>query len=353
MSAPHPSGVPSDARVQPVDKSASAPASEKEGLVEWILRRRALKQARTRFLKASTRQGELFRRARLALEVGDRALRPLDPLRSGSGAPLAIEAYRESLFWSLSMFASAAKPGQLEGKGARVEELWEEAEQDLRAVAAPDSVAAARELLVARTFRDDAEEPEAVQAAQAKVLQELATALVARAHGPVETIDRLERQRTLRVLMSLLVVAVLGLGVTLGVQRMLRLPNLAAGKPWRASSTWAECDVEAGKCGGVTTKVFFHTQEDATPWVEIDLGAPTRFASVTVKNRSDCCDDRAAPIAVEVSNDQRQWTEVARKKSVFSTWNPSFPPQTARYVRLRVLKKTWLHLEQVMVHPPR
>ena len=187
--------------------------------------------------------------------------------------------------------------------------------------------------------------------AYANVLGELAAALVARAHGPGDTIARYERQRAARVLLSLVIAIAIGCVATFGVQKLLQRPNVADGKPWRASSSWAECDTETQKCGSVSTRVFFHTQEDATPWLEIDLRAPTAFSSLTIKNRSDCCDDRAVPLVVEVSNDQQNWTEVARKKAVFSVWRPKFATQHARYVRVRVARKSWLHLEKVAVHP--
>jgi len=41
---------------------------------------------------------------------------------------------------------------------------------------------------------------------------------------------------------------------------------------------------------------------------------------------------------------------VARRQDWFTTWRPSFPRQHARYLRLRVLGNSALHLTSVAVH---
>jgi hypothetical protein len=137
----------------------------------------------------------------------------------------------------------------------------------------------------------------------------------------------------------------------MGVRRVTRPPNLAAGKPWTASSEWAKCHPEDGLCGGIATNIFFSTNSDDNPWFEYDLGAPVRVSSLTIVNREDFGPERVVPLIVEVSNDRKTYTEVAKRTEVFSTWRPKFRPQTARYVRLRVARVSWLHLEAVEVHP--
>jgi hypothetical protein len=128
-----------------------------------------------------------------------------------------------------------------------------------------------------------------------------------------------------------------------------RGPNLAAGRPWRASSTFASCDPGHPGCGGAAARFFFHTQEEAFPWVEFDLGGPKWVRRVEVRNRLDCCGERAVPLAVEVSDDDVRWVEVARKDIPFDTWTAKFPSVRASHVRLRVLRKSFLHLEDVAI----
>jgi len=129
--------------------------------------------------------------------------------------------------------------------------------------------------------------------------------------------------------------------------------DLAKGKPWRASSKLADCYPEKITCGGGRTAVFFHTLEENQPWVEIDLGAPTRFSEVLVYNRRDGDQgvlDRAVPLILEVGDDQKTWRVLGEQTQSFGLWAPKFEPTTARYVRLRSPRVTYLHLHAVEVH---
>jgi hypothetical protein len=121
---------------------------------------------------------------------------------------------------------------------------------------------------------------------------------------------------------------------------LLTPKDLAEGQPWTASSALPAV---------FTAKVVFHTKEELAPWFEIDLGHSKRVQKLYVKNRADCCQERAIPLVVELSNDRANWQMVARRDSPFLLWEPSFSPVDARYVRLRVLRFTAFHLEQVKV----
>ena len=59
--------------------------------------------------------------------------------------------------------------------------------------------------------------------------------------------------------------------------------------------------------------------------------------------------NRAAPLVVELSSDRSAWTKAAQRDTSFVTWTAQFPPTTARYVRLRVARRTFLHLENVSI----
>src|SRR5690606_38479561 len=108
------------------------------------------------------------------------------------------------------------------------------------------------------------------------------------------------------------------------------------GKPWTTSSAFAavSCRSPAQKCPE-SPSFFFHTNDEDQPWVELDLGTAQRFSSVKVKNREDCCSERAVPLVVEVSSDGKQWKQLARKNEVFTTWTAEFSPVEGRWVRLR------------------
>jgi hypothetical protein len=93
--------------------------------------------------------------------------------------------------------------------------------------------------------------------------------------------------------------------------------------------------------------LLFHTDEQDNPWVVLDLHSERTLEGVEVTNREDCCKDRAVPLIVETSNDQKTWTQVAERKEVFDTWRAEFAKTEARYVRLRVPRKTTFHLRDI------
>jgi len=160
--------------------------------------------------------------------------------------------------------------------------------------------------------------------------------------------DRIERQR--RVVIAVTLGALAGAAGFANVRHVMAPGDLAKDKPWRISSRLADCEPAKKSCASAVTAILFHTTEEDEPWFEIDLLRSTRFSSLSIANRTDCCPERAHPLIVEVSDDQKTWREVARSAAVFTVWNPSFAPQEARYVRLRVANRSQLHLERVEVH---
>ncbi len=124
-------------------------------------------------------------------------------------------------------------------------------------------------------------------------------------------------------------------------------PSLTAGRPWRASSALDICKPQEHYCADAVTDIFFCTTDEVDPWVEFDLGERPAFTHLVVRNRGDCCPDRAVPLALEVSDDRTTWREIARRDETFSTWRASFPRTRARYVRLRALRRTILHLDKL------
>lgn len=150
---------------------------------------------------------------------------------------------------------------------------------------------------------------------------------------------------------ALVVVAALGFGI-------FRLvappegPDLAVGKPWHASSNYPGFAASGVKDQKPSDTAFFSTNDEASPWWIVDLGAPTLVGSVTVENRADCCPDRAIPFVVELGTNDRDFREVGRRTTPFRTWSATFAATPARYVRLRALRRTYLHFRDVRVHAP-
>jgi hypothetical protein len=173
----------------------------------------------------------------------------------------------------------------------------------------------------------------------ASLARKFTTTLVANLDAPRRRIDKLSMQRWTRV--GLVVALLLS---TVYAARVLVLgPNLIEGKPFRTSTAYAGC------ADGACPDLMFHTENENSPWIEFDLGAPQAIRRVEVTNRLHCCQDRAVPLVVEISTDRTAWTEVARRDLEFIAWRASFPRKTGRYVRLRVPRQTALHLKDVVV----
>jgi hypothetical protein len=312
---------------------------------EWLWRGEALRAARSNVAAPSTLAREHLQRARVATELADRALDPVDPLRAGSGVALALSLYREAAYWSLLANGVAAGASD-------VRQAFAAAPPDLLLYAAgsEDELASVRAALAGKTFVDTAADTPPTLERDARQAKAFVHALLVRAAGPEERVGELLLQRWFRTAMLLLVLS--GAAVTAGVAAMRanESPDLAAGKPWRASSKLADCKPKDRMCAGTRTAILFHTLEQKDPWFEIDLQAPKRFSVVEVLNREDCCPDRALPLVVEVGTDQKSWRVVARRSEPFSSWRAEFKPVTARYVRLRVPRHSILHLERVTVH---
>lgn len=322
---------------------ASRPPKARRAILEWFLRREALAQARSRASHVTDAQRELVRRARLAFELGEHALAPENALPSGSATPIAAELFREAVYWTL--LASCPALGR-----PTAQTLWASVDQAVLLEAAGGQELSVLAPLMDLGFADFAEQSPAEQSMAAEQLKQLASRLLVAAQRPVWDLEELKFQRLGRGVLALVFVVVCALAITMGIGRLLTKPNLAMGKPWSLSSEMAKCHPEDEECGGTATKIFFHTNQEDNPWIEYDLGQPIRFSSMTIVNRADF-QDRAVPLVVEVSNDRKDYAEVARRTEVFGTWKPKFPSQHARYLRLRVLRRTWLHLEAVEVHP--
>ncbi|MBC8132969.1 MAG: discoidin domain-containing protein [Deltaproteobacteria bacterium] len=146
--------------------------------------------------------------------------------------------------------------------------------------------------------------------------------------------------------------ALLLLSVSPPIRHLVFPVDLAHGKPWTASSA----------LGGFTTNglvsddssptklAMFHTVDEQSPSITIDLGKVARIHKVRTLNRRDCCQERALPLAVEISTDQKTWRRVGYRRVVFSTWTVVFPRVRARYVRLRIDRPSALHLQSVSVY---
>jgi hypothetical protein len=304
---------------------------------DFLFRTSALKQARAQALGPDDGRARCLAQARLIAEVARRTVTPVEALPGGSRAAVLIALYRDAAYWALAAGLPPGTPAPPD-----LPTMWGAytPEQLPHAVRDPANLA-----VLTRIFIDQKAPAAGLQATEEDAARARAfvDAVLWDLDAWQRRIDRLQAQRWLRVTVS----AVALIAVVIGLRALTTGANLAEGKPFRTSTTWsgwAACQAD-GSCSDVA----FHTDEQMNPWVEYDLGAPKKVKRIEVKNREECCRERAVPLVAEVSNDRINWTEVARRDTEFSTWTAKFPARTARYVRLRVPRTTTLHLREVVV----
>lgn len=326
---------------QRVARPADVRGASLAGLVEWFWRGAALRAARAH--AASARGRSLESRARVAAQVAAATLDPKERSADGDATFLACALYREAALWALR--ASSRDPTAADPRS-----LFEAADAELLRRAASDDAAleALRRWLVEGSAEAFAELALDEQARAAEGLRALSAVVLQRLDGPQRCIDALWLERLTRC--GAVLAAVL-LGVVLAVVSERLGPDLARGRPWRASSVWGQACRSPEQGCEESPYYFFHTRTEANPWVEIDLGGRVTFTKVHVDNREDCCYERAVPLVLEVSDDRTRWTTLASRKQVFHGWTAELAPTTARFVRLRVEGNGPLHLQAVRVSP--
>jgi len=328
----------------PAEPSTSS-KPRRAGRLEWFSRSHALKEARSARAQTPPLEARRLLRARRALELADRAFDPVDALRTGSAVALALSLYREAAYWALLAQNQALQASNLGEAFAKADPalllLVANGEEGLNQV---------RQALVEKDFVATAEDTDQRQRQDAAVARDFVHALVQVGLEPEARVGRLLLQRWMRILLGGLGLLTLLVGGFFAVRQLTQGPDLAAGKPWQASSQYAGCNLKEHLCSSTPVKIFFHTEEEDQPWVQFDLGARTRFSHVELVNRSDSGADRAFPVVIEASDQGKKWKELARRDTPYSTWRAEFAPTTARYVRARVLKRTWFHLERFSVY---
>ena len=86
-------------------------------------------------------------------------------------------------------------------------------------------------------------------------------------------------------------------------------PNLALGRPATQSSQYNHAN--AGPQGGVdgvkNGSFGFHTENEQSPWWQVDLGRVMPLREARLYNRMDCCAERSRSVHVLLSDDGRSW----------------------------------------------
>jgi hypothetical protein len=129
--------------------------------------------------------------------------------------------------------------------------------------------------------------------------------------------------------------------------------NLAVGKPVKVSSYRVNPpdgqELAVGR-PGFTYAVLTNTED--SPHVVIDLQGDYAIRRIAVTNRADGWWDDCLPLVVELSRDDKTYTELARRETHFGFDTPWVIPASermARYVRVRVARRSYLALGRVEI----
>lgn len=299
---------------------------------------------------------ELSPRAALALEAGQRTLRPAEPFAQPGAEALACALFRESIHASLAAHLELENGGAAGAPVPDLERLLERLDAPLlaRLDGGGAELTALRTELGSGSYLAFAELPAREQQQLAARLEKLAARLLEPLSGVRRRLEQIWVRRLVHVGALLGVVLALVWSVQAALRWHRESTDLAPHATWTVSSSYdaSGCKSPQQTCVG-GENYFFHTGQEADPWIRFDLGKERHVSAISVENRRDCCEERADPLAVAVSSDGKKWTEVGRRTGTFSEWTKRFPASTkARYVKLHVPgPPSILHLARVRIYP--
>jgi hypothetical protein len=281
-------------------------------------------------------------------ELGAQALADAQQLGEVShDSTSALLLYRAALILFLSArLARAAEPAP-----DVPAQRWASLEQLPEAVDALSQLTSRQATLVREAISTDSEEGHAARwSSQDRRLCQDGLRRVALALGDPLAVEAGRGRRLL--LVRCLKVGVLALCLVLPTAyALLKRPNLALHRPVVVSSRSPQYGIDpSAVVDGKRTNLGFHTQDDGEKTVTVDLGSLRKIRRVDVFNRADCCWERAAPLALEVSTDGKSFRTVLVNIDEFALWKAEFGVTEARYVRLTQTGAGPFHLSEIEVY---
>jgi hypothetical protein len=185
----------------------------------------------------------------------------------------------------------------------------------------------------------------------AAALRKLATALAEPLEREASLVGRVLFMRWARIGAAALVLLAIAWSISASVEKKFGKPNIALGRPVTISSQFGDTALDHTLLvDGDKTNLGFHTDTGPNQWVMIDLGSSKNISKVVVYNRAECCQDRAIPLRLEVSDDGANFRKVADRTEEFDVWTAKGFNEKGRYVRLRHLGSNFLHLAEVEIY---
>jgi hypothetical protein len=115
-------------------------------------------------------------------------------------------------------------------------------------------------------------------------------------------------------------------------------------------------DAAGGVDGVIDGNFGFHTAQQNNPWWQVDLAAPATLDRIVIYNRCDIVASRAARIQILLSLDGLKWEKIYTHNGKTFYGKKDGKPlvvgaagRKARYVRLSLAGRTFLHLDEIQV----
>ncbi|MGB8507876.1 MAG: discoidin domain-containing protein [Pyrinomonadaceae bacterium] len=139
--------------------------------------------------------------------------------------------------------------------------------------------------------------------------------------------------------------------------------NLALGTSSAQSSTYPAGGIDAAKALDGDPNTITHSQLQAQPWWQTDLGGSRQISTIKLWNRADCCQDRLSNFYIFISDSPFTSTNAATTAAQPGVWNAYVSGQapmtleravgrTGRYVRIQLTGTNYLSLAEVQVLGP-
>jgi hypothetical protein len=185
----------------------------------------------------------------------------------------------------------------------------------------------------------------------AAALRKLATALAEPLEREASLIGRVLFMRWARIGAAALALLAIAWSISGAIDKRFGKPNIALGRPVTISSQFGDTALDHTLLvDGDKTNLGFHTDTGPNQWVMIDLGSSKNISKVVVYNRAECCQDRATPLRLEVSDDGVNFKKVVDRTEEFDVWTAKGLDVKGRYVRLHHLGSNFLHFAEVEVY---
>ncbi|MGD1157607.1 MAG: discoidin domain-containing protein [Terriglobia bacterium] len=131
--------------------------------------------------------------------------------------------------------------------------------------------------------------------------------------------------------------------------------DLALGKPAQQSSTYSgDFPASNGVDGRKDDGSMFHTNNERSPWWQVDLQGNYALSYIMLYNRTGCCAERERTVQVLLSQNGRNWQTIySHNGTDFRELRVEAGGRQARYVRVQLAEQNYFHLQEVEVYGAR